>query len=119
MILTYDDLHNQKQLDDVFSKYSKLFPDNCEITPITVKIAVDNWIPLADFLEDKVCQGAMAVFRLKQDEAVKTWCDAHWTAMRNRKPNMATALRIYRESMMEAYRLLMEYDTKQEVNHDI
>jgi len=115
MILTYSDLHDQKQLNEVFSKYSKLFPDNCEITPATVKIAVDNWIPLGDFLQDKVCDGAMALFRLKQDEAVKTWCDAHWTAMRNRQPNIATALRIYRESMMEAFRAMMEYDTKQEV----
>jgi hypothetical protein len=115
MKLTYQDLHDQKQLTEVFKKYSGLLPDNCEITPATVKIAVDNWIPLADFLEDKVCQGAMAVFRLKQEAAVKTWCDAHWTAMRNRKPNMATALRLYREAMMEAFRAMMEYDSKQEV----
>lgn len=115
MILTYDDLHDQKQLDEVYSRYSKLFPDNCEITPVTVQKAVDNWIPLADFLEDKVCQGAMAMFRLKQDEAVKTWCDAHWMAMRNRKPNMGEALKQYRASMMEAYRLLMEYDVQQEI----
>jgi hypothetical protein len=110
MILTYQDLHDQKQLNDTFRTYSKLFPDNCEITPATVKIAVDNWIPLGDFLENKVCDGAMAVFRLKQDDAVKEWCDAHWTAMRNRKPNMGEALKRYREQMMEAYRCMMEYD---------
>jgi hypothetical protein len=117
MILTYNDLHNQKQLTEVFSKYSKLLPDNCEITPTTVKIAVDNWIPLADFLEGKVCQGAMAMFRLKQEESVKEWCDAHHYAIKNRKPNMGEALKQYRASMMEAFRAMIEYDSKQEVNN--
>jgi hypothetical protein len=115
MKLSYQDLHDQKQLSEVIKKYTNLFPDNCEITPAMVKIVVENWIPLANFIEDKVCQGAMAVFRLKQEDAVKTWCDAHWTAMRNRKPNMATALRLYREAMMEAFRAMMEYDVQQEV----
>ena len=115
MLLTYNDLHNQKQLTEVFKKYSSLLPDNCEITPATVKVAVDNWIPLGDFLTDKVCDGAMAVFRLKQDEAVTAWCDAHHYAMKNRKPNMGEALKQYRESMMEAFRAMIEYDSKQEV----
>lgn len=116
MILTYQDLHDQKQLNEVYKRYSSLFPDHCEITPAMVKKAIDNWIPLGDFLEDKVCQGAMAIFRLKQDEAVKEWCDAHWTAMRNRKPSMGEALKRYREQMMEAYRSMIEYDGKQEEN---
>jgi hypothetical protein len=112
MLLTYADLHNQKQLDEVFKKYSKHMPDNCEITPAVVKKAVENWIPLADFIEDQLSQGAIALFRIRQDEAVKDWCDAHWTAMKNFKPDMSVAIQRYRQAMMRAYEDMLEYDNQ-------
>jgi hypothetical protein len=114
MILTYTDLHNQKQLDEVFKRYSKAFPEHCEITPEVVKTAVEKWIPLADFIEDQVSQGAMALFRIRQEEAVKDWCDAHWVAMKNFKPDMGHALLRYRQAMIRAYEEMIEYDGKGE-----
>ena len=112
MILTYNDLHNQKQLEDVFKKYSKNFPEFCEITPEVVKTAVEKWIPLADFLEDQISPGTMALFRIRQDEIVKDWCDAHWVAMKNFKPDMSIALLRYRQAMIRAYEEIIEYDNK-------
>lgn len=110
MILTYQDLHDQKQLNEVIKKYTRLFPDNCEITPAMVKVVVENWIPLATFIEDKVSQGAMAQFRIEQEEVLQEWFKALPFAMANRKPDIGYAIKRYREGMEEAYRGLMEYD---------
>ena len=115
MKLTYQDLHDQKQLDQYIKAYTKLFPDNCEITPAMVKVAVENWIPLANFVEDKVSQGAMAKFRIEQEEILQEWFKALPYAQRNHKPNIMEWIKRYRASMEEAYRGLMEYDVKQEV----
>lgn len=114
MILTYDDLRNQKQLDEVIAKYTKFFPDHAEITPAMVRVAVENWIPLYAFLEDKLSPIALAEFRLEQERIIKENADALYYAMKFRKPDMSVPHKKCMASMEQAYRNLMEYDSKQE-----
>jgi hypothetical protein len=114
MQLTYNDLFDQKVLTTEIKRYQSLFPETIEITPETITIAVDNWIPLADYIKNQVSQASMAKFRLTQRDAVKSWCDAHQVAIRTRNRNISHALQAYRETMYKAWEELMQRNNKYE-----